>query len=44
LVANRTRRCLEVPSWMFDRSVCLHLTPVETPQASRVALDNTVSA
>ena len=40
LVANRTRRCLEVPSWMFDRSVCLHLTRVETPQASRVALDN----
>jgi len=40
LVANRTRRCLEVPSWMFDRSACLHLTRVETPQASRVALDN----
>lgn len=40
LVENRTRRCLEVPSWLFDRSVCLHLTRVETPQASRGAFDN----
>jgi hypothetical protein len=35
--ANRTGRCLAVPSWMFDRVACLHLHPAQTPQ---VDLDN----
>src|SRR5687768_14721053 len=38
--ADRTGRCLEVPSWMFDRAACLHLCLAEAPQVDRAALDN----
>ena len=38
--ANRTGRCLAVPSWMFDRAACLHLYPAQAPQVDLAALDN----
>jgi hypothetical protein len=38
--ANRTGRCLAVPSWMFDRAACLYLYPAQAPQADLAALDN----
>jgi hypothetical protein len=38
--ANRTGRCLAVPSWMFDRAACLYLYPAQAPQVDLAALDN----
>ena len=36
---NRTGRCLDVPSWMFDRAACLHLRRADAPQVDRAALE-----